>query len=597
MRRTFHAAPPRGVLVGLIAALLLSAGPAAAQGKGEAQATRAEASPLAPGAGYGDPHGSERVRALQLRLRRAGESPGPIDGLFGPLTEAAVRRFQARQGLAVDGLVGPLTAAALKRQAALIAPGAGYGDPRGSERVEALQLRLRRSGLSPGPIDGRFGPLTEAAVRRFQAARRLATTGLVGRQTRLALAGRSAPSATETETQKEDKKKAKEIENETRRAATAPAPERGARPRASGQERRGEAPRGERAESRAEGPKPGGEPQAAAGRKEDEEPGLKLGPWEAIVALATALALLAALLFARGGPARPAKEGPPKRRPGPAVDYRPVARRRAPGPAPAEARRSEPAPAPSARTEGRPRRRAPAQAEAPLANGPGEAPMLGYAIVSAREGSVDRGELSAQAEAIAAECARSGLRLLELVREREPRNGKVLERPGLRYACERIEAGEAGGLVVSELSRLGRSAAELGEIVGWFLRSGARLVAVAQGLDTDQPGGRLAARTLTQVSDWERERLSERTQRGLKAAQAAGRQGRPAVGDDRELRERIAAMRAGGMTLQAIADRLNAEGVPTVRGGAMWRPSSVQGAVGYKRRRQAAPEQAAGRER
>ena len=42
-------------------------------------------------------------------------------------------------------------------------------------------------------------------------------------------------------------------------------------------------------------------------------------------------------------------------------------------------------------------------------------------------------------------------------------------------------------------------------------------------------------------------------------------------------------MRAQGMTLQAIADRLNEEGVPTVRGGAKWRHSSVQAAVGYRR--------------
>jgi hypothetical protein len=39
------------------------------------------------------------------------------------------------------------------------------------------------------------------------------------------------------------------------------------------------------------------------------------------------------------------------------------------------------------------------------------------------------------------------------------------------------------------------------------------------------------------------------------------------------------------MTLQAIADTLNAEGVPTLRGGAEWRPSSVQAAAGYKRPR------------
>jgi hypothetical protein len=42
-------------------------------------------------------------------------------------------------------------------------------------------------------------------------------------------------------------------------------------------------------------------------------------------------------------------------------------------------------------------------------------------------------------------------------------------------------------------------------------------------------------------------------------------------------------MRADGMTMRAIADALNAEGVPTPRGGARWRPSSVQSALGYRR--------------
>jgi hypothetical protein len=42
-------------------------------------------------------------------------------------------------------------------------------------------------------------------------------------------------------------------------------------------------------------------------------------------------------------------------------------------------------------------------------------------------------------------------------------------------------------------------------------------------------------------------------------------------------------MREEGMTLQAIADTLNAEGVATLRGGSMWRPSSVQRATGYRR--------------
>lgn len=42
-------------------------------------------------------------------------------------------------------------------------------------------------------------------------------------------------------------------------------------------------------------------------------------------------------------------------------------------------------------------------------------------------------------------------------------------------------------------------------------------------------------------------------------------------------------LRSTGMTLQAIADHLNAHNVETVRGGTVWRPSSVQTALGYRR--------------
>ena len=37
------------------------------------------------------------------------------------------------------------------------------------------------------------------------------------------------------------------------------------------------------------------------------------------------------------------------------------------------------------------------------------------------------------------------------------------------------------------------------------------------------------------------------------------------------------------MSLRDIAERLNDDGVPTLRGGALWRPSSIQAALGYKR--------------
>jgi hypothetical protein len=55
---------------------------------------------------------------LQLSLRRLGERPGPVDGLYGPLTEGAVERFQQAHGLATDGVVGPQTKRRLLAQGA-----------------------------------------------------------------------------------------------------------------------------------------------------------------------------------------------------------------------------------------------------------------------------------------------------------------------------------------------------------------------------------------------------------------------------------------------------------------------------------------------
>ncbi len=102
---------------------------------------------LAPGAGYAGANGSASVRALQRKLIAAGFSPGPIDGLYGPLTERAVIRFQAAHGLQIDGIAGPQTLGALARP--VLYPEAGYADVNGSASVRALQRKLIAAGFSP----------------------------------------------------------------------------------------------------------------------------------------------------------------------------------------------------------------------------------------------------------------------------------------------------------------------------------------------------------------------------------------------------------------------------------------------------------------
>lgn len=67
------------------------------------------AGPVDRGTGYSRPDGSSRVREVQRALSRLGYRPGPVDGRFGPRTEAAVRWFQIKHGLEADGVVGPAT--------------------------------------------------------------------------------------------------------------------------------------------------------------------------------------------------------------------------------------------------------------------------------------------------------------------------------------------------------------------------------------------------------------------------------------------------------------------------------------------------------
>jgi DNA invertase Pin-like site-specific DNA recombinase len=210
---------------------------------------------------------------------------------------------------------------------------------------------------------------------------------------------------------------------------------------------------------------------------------------------------------------------------------------------------------------------------------------IGYASATgSKEGAA--AAMTRQRETIAGHCAQCpDLDLLELVGDRESaRDRKALDRPGLSHLLQQIAADQVSCVVVCGLDQLSRSVAELGQLLRWLDKMDVRLIALDLDLDTATETGRTTTRALAAVSQWERERLSERTKAGLAAARAKRHSGASAAAQrTAALHQRIAAMRADGMTLQAIADVLNGEGIPTLRGGAKWRPSSVQAAAGYKR--------------
>jgi DNA invertase Pin-like site-specific DNA recombinase/peptidoglycan hydrolase-like protein with peptidoglycan-binding domain len=449
----------------------------------------------------------------------------------------------------------PASANAATKPTPVLAQGAGMGH-KTSAAVRSVQRVLQRRGYDLGRpgVDGRFGPLTAAAVRRLQTDFGLAVDGIVGAKTRKLMRVLAhhfqRPSTGRRHTARERR----------------PAPGRNA----TGQPVPKKAPAGDRTQTNDNGwlvPVAAGAAVAAfctalwvVGQSWTRR---RRSAWAALAPIARELYVEGRSEDERVGEFRghvlaatltaPPGEEPAQEQTSYLVD---------------DARRGAPIWVRAVDIQRSPSR---------LRSGE---PVIGYVTVSS--GAERPHETHAKAELIEDQCERAGWDLVEVVTDREA--GRSLDRPGLAYALEQIVHGNARGLIVADLRRLSRSIIDLGALMGWFRDAEAGLVALDLGVDTSTPAGHEVAATLITLSGWESERIARRTRSGLAEVRASGRRaGRPAVSDQPGLSARITAMRAASMTLQAIADQLNAERVPTLRGGAMWRPSSVQAALGYRR--------------
>src|SRR4029453_10805272 len=119
---------------------------------------------------------------VQVALRALGLYHGPIDGLIGPQTVAAIKAAQRRAHLPVTGLadkrtrasLGPLGRPLLGKR--ILHPGLFGLD------VAVLQFLLTKEGVYDGPLDGYLSVGTDSALRRFQ--RRLHLTAARGARPR-----------------------------------------------------------------------------------------------------------------------------------------------------------------------------------------------------------------------------------------------------------------------------------------------------------------------------------------------------------------------------------------------------------------------------
>ncbi|MCL2446948.1 MAG: peptidoglycan-binding protein [Oscillospiraceae bacterium] len=142
------------------------------------------------------------VRAVQLYLRFYSMFYPAIpnltaDGIFGPITDGAVRAFQQRFGLTVDGIVGRQTYNMMVNQYAAhynrlpaaqrrgVYPGRAFSQGDSGAKVRELQQLLNAvapyvPAMDTVTVDGNYGVRTTEAVRAFQYYAQLPLSGDVG---------------------------------------------------------------------------------------------------------------------------------------------------------------------------------------------------------------------------------------------------------------------------------------------------------------------------------------------------------------------------------------------------------------------------------
>lgn len=215
----------------------------------------------------------------------------------------------------------------------------------------------------------------------------------------------------------------------------------------------------------------------------------------------------------------------------------------------------------------------------------------GYIRVSTEEQAAHGHGLESQERAIRAFAESQGYELAAVVADPAV-SGATLpaQRPGYSQLLELAATGAFSVLLVWKFDRLARQIVyavttvnELSERFGVVIRS------VTEPIDTATPMGRTIFAVLAGMAEQERQAITERTWNGRREKAAKGgfaggsapigyerdREGGIHVVDDQAAAvRRIFAMRAEGATLQAISDALNADRVPTKRGG-KWRPGGV----------------------
>jgi site-specific DNA recombinase len=223
---------------------------------------------------------------------------------------------------------------------------------------------------------------------------------------------------------------------------------------------------------------------------------------------------------------------------------------------------------------------------------PARPAVVAYVRVSTEEQAADGVSLAAQEEAARAYCTLRGLELAEVVIDAGVSGAKPLaERPGGARVLALVAGRKVAGVVAFKLDRLFRDAGDCLTVTRGWDAAGAALHLIdlgGQSIDTSTAAGRFFLTVMAGAAEMERNLIRERTAAAMAHKRAQGESTgtapygmrlaadgvhlEPHPGEQRVI-ELVRALRAEGLSIRAIAERLTAEAVPA-RGG-RWHPTTV----------------------
>jgi site-specific DNA recombinase len=211
---------------------------------------------------------------------------------------------------------------------------------------------------------------------------------------------------------------------------------------------------------------------------------------------------------------------------------------------------------------------------------------IGYIRVSTEKQANEGVSLEAQEARINAWCAANGYELVQVYVDAGISGKKMENRPELLKALSSMKKGMA--LVSYSLSRLARSTKDLIGISELVAKKKGDLVSLSESIDTTTAAGKMMFQMLAVLSEFERNLTAERTSGALQHKKSTGQkytnqtpygfeaiEGRLVqVPQEADVVAEIQAARAGGTTLQAIANSLNGRSIQT-KTGKSWAPATI----------------------